>query len=301
VDYGAHLPLIDFWDRGWRPDSLSSYVDAARDSGFSAVAANDHFLFARPWLDGIVALASVIECSGSMDLVTTVALPVVRGTVALAKAAAALDILSGGRLTLGVGPGSSARDYEAVGLPFEERWPRFDAALQALRDHLREDRGGDGPQLEPKPPRAEGPAIWVGSWGSSAGLRRAARLADGWLASAYNTTPGQLAEARSALAAALRAEGRAAEGFPCGVSTMWTYVTGDSSRQEQMLSHLSDVINRPADALREQLLVGPAEECARRLSDYARAGVDRVFIWPLRDEATQVEAFMSDVAPLVKT
>jgi alkanesulfonate monooxygenase SsuD/methylene tetrahydromethanopterin reductase-like flavin-dependent oxidoreductase (luciferase family) len=65
-----------------------------------------------------------------MALATTVALPIVRGPVALAKSLAAL---SGGRLVVGVGPGSSARDYAAVGIPFEERWKRLEEAVLAMR------------------------------------------------------------------------------------------------------------------------------------------------------------------------
>ena len=57
---------------------------------------------------GSTALSSVLAATGQMNLMTTVALPVVRGPVALAKSMAAIDILSGGRLVVGVGPGSSA-------------------------------------------------------------------------------------------------------------------------------------------------------------------------------------------------
>ena len=66
---------------------------------------------------------------------TTVALPVVRGPAPLAKTLAAVDHLSGGRLFVGVGPGSSARDYAATGVDFEERWKRLDEAVAVLR-HL---------------------------------------------------------------------------------------------------------------------------------------------------------------------
>src|ERR687889_678399 len=134
--FGAHLPLIDFDGRGCRPGELGAYVDGARQLGYGTVAVNDHLVFQRPWLDGIVALASVVERSGDMQLATTVALPVVRGPASLAKAAAALDIVSGGRLVLGVGPGSSPRDYDLVGVRFDERWPRFDEAVGTLRAHL---------------------------------------------------------------------------------------------------------------------------------------------------------------------
>jgi alkanesulfonate monooxygenase SsuD/methylene tetrahydromethanopterin reductase-like flavin-dependent oxidoreductase (luciferase family) len=69
-----------------------------------------------------------------MALATTVALPIVRGPVALAKSLAAIDLLSGGRLVVGMGPGSSARDYAAVGISFEERWKRLEEAVLAMRD-----------------------------------------------------------------------------------------------------------------------------------------------------------------------
>src|SRR6476661_10724217 len=118
---------------------LAGTVDAARDCGFSAVSANDHLVFQTPWLDGPAALASVIERSGQMTLATTVSLAVLRGPVPLAKALAAIDVLSEGRLIAAVGPGSSKRDYDLLGVPFEERGRRFDEALAVLRALLRRE------------------------------------------------------------------------------------------------------------------------------------------------------------------
>src|ERR671925_1106731 len=97
---------------------LQATVDAARDCGFASVAANDHFVFQTPWLDGPTALASVIECSGQMALATTVSLAVLRGPVPLAKTLAAIDVLSEGRLIAAVAPGSSEHDYRILGIPF---------------------------------------------------------------------------------------------------------------------------------------------------------------------------------------
>src|SRR5215217_5804076 len=119
--------------RPWSLDRLLEYARIAEGAGFRALSANDHLVYGRPWLDGPTALAAVLGCTGGMGLATTVALPVVRGPVALAKSMAAIDILSGGRLVVGVGPGSSARDYDAASVPFEERWKRLDEAVGALR------------------------------------------------------------------------------------------------------------------------------------------------------------------------
>jgi alkanesulfonate monooxygenase SsuD/methylene tetrahydromethanopterin reductase-like flavin-dependent oxidoreductase (luciferase family) len=134
---------------------------------------------------------------GGYDACDHRCLPIVRGPIQTAKTLAAIDILSGGRLVVGVGPGSSPRDYAAIGLDFEERWKRFDEAIITLRSLPSEDAESfegtfystEDLALEPLPTRREGPPIWIGSWGSPAGLRRVARLGDGWLASGYNTTP----------------------------------------------------------------------------------------------------------------
>jgi probable F420-dependent oxidoreductase len=310
MDYGVHLPLIGF---GARPPSLRHLMDfagAAERLGFAALAVNDHLLFSRPWLDGPTALSSVLTATGQMDLMTTVALPVVRGPVALAKSMAAVDILSGGRLIVGVGPGASARDYEAADVPFEERFKRLDEAVETLRALWRDDgrvfRGTfystEGLVLEPRPSRQPGPPIWIGSWGSEAGLRRTARLADGWLASAYNTTSKAFGDARFRLGEHLRAVGKDPGLFPNAIATMFFHVTEDRAEADHILLHvLAPTLRRPAEELRERLLVGPAEECAEKLDAYQSAGAQRILLWPVNNEIRQLEMFEMHVIPLART
>jgi alkanesulfonate monooxygenase SsuD/methylene tetrahydromethanopterin reductase-like flavin-dependent oxidoreductase (luciferase family) len=292
----AHLPLIGFDDTRWTLARLTEYVRAARQLGYAGLAANDHLIFAGPWLDGPTALAAVLPESGDLDLLTSVAIPVVRGPVQTAKALAAIDLLSGGRLTVGVGPGSSPADYAAVGVPFEERWKRLDDAIIAMRalfagsDHDGPFYRLQGVRLLPRPARDGGPPIWVGSWGSDAGLRRVARLADGWLASAYNTTPDGFRAARATLDGHLRTAGKEPAAFPNGIATMFTYVTDDREEARRVLEEvLAPMTRRPVEDLRDRLLVGPPELCAARLSQYAGAGAQRVCIWPVAGELRQLE------------
>jgi alkanesulfonate monooxygenase SsuD/methylene tetrahydromethanopterin reductase-like flavin-dependent oxidoreductase (luciferase family) len=73
--FGVHLPLMDFADQGFAIYRLVHYVETATELGFDAIAANDHILFATPWLDGPTALAAVVSCSGDARLFTTVANP----------------------------------------------------------------------------------------------------------------------------------------------------------------------------------------------------------------------------------
>jgi alkanesulfonate monooxygenase SsuD/methylene tetrahydromethanopterin reductase-like flavin-dependent oxidoreductase (luciferase family) len=296
VELGVHLPLMRFGDDVLSIGRLQSTVDAARDCGFAAVSANDHLVFRTPWLDGLAALASVIERSGEMTLATTVSLPVLRGPVPLAKALAALDVLSQGRLVAGVGPGSSERDYAVAGIPFEERWKRFDEAVAVLRALLRGEPAPERPRFYPVAsgvellPRPDGIPIWIGSWGSRAGLARVARAGDGWLASAYNTTPERFAAAREALAGLLEARGRDARAFPNALSTMWTWVAEDRAEADRVLAQvLAPILRRDPDDLRSRVCVGPAGHCAELLARYAEAGCERVYVWPLGDERRQLE------------
>src|SRR4029453_4449583 len=131
---------MDFGGHPYTLDHLTGYARRAAELGFATLAANDHLVFDIPWLDGPTALAAVAGSSGSMTLATTVALPVVRGPVPLAKAMAALDRLSGGRAAVGGGPGSSRLAPNAVGLDCGERWRRLDEAVQALRSLWQPDR-----------------------------------------------------------------------------------------------------------------------------------------------------------------
>jgi alkanesulfonate monooxygenase SsuD/methylene tetrahydromethanopterin reductase-like flavin-dependent oxidoreductase (luciferase family) len=297
---------MDFRGEGLSFDRVAATTDAARDAGFAAVSANDHFLFSTPWLDGPIALASVVDRTGEMELATTIVLSALRGPLPLAKALAALDVLSGGRVVAGLGPGSSQRDYDAMGIEFGQRWPRFDESVEVLRAIL----GGQAPAaptrhfalpdeaLRPGPVRDGGIPLWIGSWGSAAGLRRVARLADGWLASAYNTTPVRFAEARERLGGELRRHGREDDGFPCALATMWTWVSEDAAEvdavRDQMLAPL---LRRDPTELAPNLCIGSAEHCAGILSRYAEAGCGRVYLWLLGDERNQIERIASDVAP----
>ena len=131
-------------------------------------------------------------------------------------------------------------------------------------------------------------------------MKRVATLADGWLASGYNTTPALFAEAWSAVQAEVAARGRDAGRFPNGIATMWCYVTEHRARAEQVLADvLAPMLGRPVEQLRATLPIGSAEECAEKLTAYARAGAQRVFLWPLADERAQLEVVRARVVPLL--
>jgi alkanesulfonate monooxygenase SsuD/methylene tetrahydromethanopterin reductase-like flavin-dependent oxidoreductase (luciferase family) len=307
MEAGVHLPQLELGGDGLSYRRLADTVDAARECGFVAISANDHFFFGAPWLDGLIMLATSVERAGSMTLATTVSLPTLRGPVPLAKTLLTLHALSAGRTIAGLGPGSSRRDYEAVGVPFAERWQRFDEAVELLRALLR----GETPpvarhypvvaeRMSPLPTDADAIPLWIGSWGSAAGLRRVARLGDGWLASAYNTTPGGFADAVETLRSELLAQDKRPDSFPHALVTMWTWVTEDRRQAERIIEdRLAPLLNKDPSTLRGRLCVGSAQMCAELLSEYAEAGCRRVHFWPIGDERRQIELLASEVLPWV--
>ena len=195
-----------------------------------------------------------------------------------------------------------------VDIPFEERWKRLDEAIQTLRALWNREgttfKGSfyntEGIVLEPFPAQTSGPPIWVGSWGSEAGLRRVARLADGWLASGYNTTPELFAKAWRQLQEYLVIAGNDAPSFPNAIATMWLYITEEKKVSERILNQvLAPALNRQVTELRERLPIGSAVSCAEKLVAYQKVGVQRVYLWPVADELEQIKIFMEQVTPLI--
>ncbi|MEA2641839.1 MAG: hypothetical protein QOF51_3233 [Chloroflexota bacterium] len=309
MDFGVHLPLLDLDGPAVPPSQVLEYAQHVEQLGFAALAAHDHLVHTRPWLDGPTTLAAVVSHTRHIPLITAVWLPVVRGPIALVRAFTALDLLSGGRVIAGIGAGSSAQDYAAGGIPFEERWARFDESIALLRAAWRPDAAPfhgrfystEDFTLEPGPMRAGGPPLWIGAWGSPAGLRRTAELGDGWIASAYNTTPELFGRALIDLGERLRRVGKDPGRFPNAIATMALFVTDDGAEARRILHDvLSQALHRSEDDLRRRVLVGSPEECAVLLRAYRAAGTQRMLLMPVRDGFRQLDLFRERVTPLME-
>jgi alkanesulfonate monooxygenase SsuD/methylene tetrahydromethanopterin reductase-like flavin-dependent oxidoreductase (luciferase family) len=284
VRFGAHLPIAGF--EGQRPaaSTLIECAEAADALGYTTLCANDHVLFAIPWTDGLVALGAAAARTKSISLMTTAALLVVRGPAPLGSALVALHHLSGGRLRIGLTPGSTVADYEVVRIPFEERWSKFDADILSLRSYL--DRVA---------PRTEIPLL-VASWGSEAGLRRVARHGDGWLASAYHSTADTFSTCMSYLMTQLERFGKPRGAFPNAIATMYLHLTDDPAEANSVLGVLVSPRHAPSD-LRDRSLVGTPGDCVDKLRRLQAAGAQEVFVWPIRDEVNQLRRFADEVFP----
>jgi alkanesulfonate monooxygenase SsuD/methylene tetrahydromethanopterin reductase-like flavin-dependent oxidoreductase (luciferase family) len=173
------------------PLGTATLADAARQieaAGFASAWAFDAigrgFLLADP----LTALAVAGTVTHGLELGTGVLQVPLRNPVELAQRVLTTHLVAGGRLRLGVGAGSTAGDFTALGLDFASRFRRLDQSLAIMRRLWAGERV-DGASLEPVWPGVlGGPPVLIGSWAGSRWIERAAREFDGWIGSGARST-----------------------------------------------------------------------------------------------------------------
>ena len=335
--FGVHLPVMGFdrnsdnrnrgKEKSHSREQILSIAKRIESLGYDSLSVNDHIVFRTSWLDSLCTLSAVAAVTDRIKLGTSIVNIVVRNPVVCAKSLAAIDILSSGRLfAAGVGPGSHKGDYDVCGIPFEQRWSRFNEALEIL-SKLWNNRERDGDydddnnnikssaptcidyngkyyqlekiSIEPKPFQKPHPPIFIGTWGSSeAGLRRVAKYGDGWMASAYNITPDKFKEKWKILLSYRQALGKDTQSFENSVVSMFGYIDSDRNRVHRMAKHiLSPALGRPAEELENLLLFGSADHCLEKIRALSEAGVKRIHFWPISDYLEQIEIFRNEIVP----
>ncbi|HEX4215546.1 MAG TPA: LLM class F420-dependent oxidoreductase [Candidatus Dormibacteraeota bacterium] len=222
-------------------------------------------------LDPLVHLAYVAAITRRMQLGTGIVILPQRNPLVLAKQVASLDVLSGGRLVLGVGAGYLEPEMTAVGVPMSERGSRTDEYLDAMRALWTEPRPSyrgrhasfGGVDARPRPVRPDGPPIVVGGH-SPAALRRAVQRGHGWY------------------------------GFSLSPEAVASHLEG--------LRQAAGEVERPVRLGRLEILVTPPNPVgpdeARR---YAELGVDTLLLHPLPiEDPAQVSAFLERHADLLQ-
>jgi probable F420-dependent oxidoreductase len=274
---GVQLPEVERVVR-W-PEQLA-LARRIEELGYDAVWLGDHLLYrwpgvaeARgPW-ECWTMLAAIAAATSRVALGPLVASTSFHAPAMLAKQAATVDEISGGRLILGLGAGWNQTEYEAFGFPFDHRISRFEEAFTIIRTLLRDGAiDFDGAfyqvrdcELLPRPARPGGPPLLLGSSGERM-LRIAAPHIDAWNAwyNATGNTPAGVAPLRELVDAAARAAGREPEAIERSVAVL-VRMPGGSGRL------MGDDSTAGIAAL-----AGSAEVMAEELRSYARAGIGAV-------------------------
>jgi probable F420-dependent oxidoreductase len=237
MQIGVVFPQTEIGDD---PVDVRLYVTGVEQLGFDFLVAYDHVLGANPnrpggW-DGpythrsmfhevFVLLGWASGITTSLELATEVLVLPQRQTALVAKQAAEVDILSGGRFRLGVGIGWNAIEYDALGMSFSNRGRRVEEQIEVLRRLWAEDlltysgrwHHVDDAGINPRPADGRIP-LWMGGYAEPA-LRRIARIADGWM---LNRGVGEEVAARvEQMRTWVREAGRDVDAFGLETRVVW--------------------------------------------------------------------------------
>lgn len=248
-------------------------VDRTKDNAPSASEAGTARSKSIPLLECWTALCALSGETQRLRLGTSVLCNSYRNPAILAKMAATLDVISGGRLDLGLGAGWFQAEYEAYGVPFPSigvRIAQLEEALEVIRRVWTDDHPTfhgahykiDGAICDPPPLQKPHPPIWIGGEGEKM-HRLAAKLASG-----INTrwwSPERFKARAQYLSEVCKEVGRDPESLRMSATLL--VITSDDPRQvEEQRGQFTAI---PADGI----VAGSPEECARRLSEYRKAGV----------------------------
>lgn len=288
--YGVAIPHANRFATSTALDRMAALVEQL---GFDSLWVSDHIIvpegssyIPEHMLEPLAALSHLAARTTHVTLGISVLVIPYRDPVFTAKYLSSLDVLSGGRLVLGVGAGWLKEEFDALGASYDERGAQTDEYLEVIRNLWETDTSSfdgkwkryDNMRMYPKgaTERRGSIPIWVGG-NTAPSIRRAARLGDGW--HPINLTPEALADGVSAYRDACASAGRE-PGPVC-------------------LRHMP---GGAAPATRP-VLTGTPEEQAADVRAYADAGLDELMLsmpWRSLDGlASGLRAFMRDVAPRV--
>ena len=267
-----------------RLDNIAAEARDAEALGYQFITTGEHVFFHGPTGNGLISLAAAAGATEHIKLMSSITLVPLYPPALLAKQVAALDIVSNGRFHLGVGVGGEfAKEFEACGVPVNERGARTNEALEVMKRLWTEDDVSfdgkftrlSGLTLKPKPPQEPHPPIWI-SGRSDAAMRRAAQFGNGWLP--YMYTPEKLSESVETIGGYSSEFGREDSVKP-GLFIFFA-VHADGARGSQMAAErLSLQYNQDFSALvGKYALAGSPDDCVARLKEYIDAGARTIIL-----------------------
>jgi len=262
---------------GTKGQLIIEWACRADEGPFSSLGVLDRLVYDS--YDPLITLATVTSVTRQVKLATTIVIGPLHNNVLLAKAAASLDALSGGRLVLGLAVGARKDDYDLAGIDYRGRGKRLSEQLSTLRSLWEDSLKG------PKTVRPRGPDLLVGGL-SGQGYARMARYADGYV---HNGGPPKaFARAADRAYAAWSDVGRP------GKPQLWAqgyFALGDDAAKEAGYRYLKDyyAFTGPfAEKIATGLLTSP-QSVAQFIRGYEEAGCDELVLFPTVPELAQLD------------
>jgi alkanesulfonate monooxygenase SsuD/methylene tetrahydromethanopterin reductase-like flavin-dependent oxidoreductase (luciferase family) len=260
----APRPLDDVTSVAMRLREIGRRAEAL---DFSGLWITDSLGRGTASLDPLLLLAAVASVTDDIELGTCVLQVPLRHPVELAQRVMSLDVLSEGRLRLGVGAGSTEADFLAVEADYGRRFRVLRENLEVMRRSWRGE-AVFGPALTPWPGHEQGPPMFVGAWHSPRWVQYAARHCQGWLASGIYSTLEEVAEGV--------AKFRAAGGDRVLLANVFTDLRPQPERHSLIERSKINLVCDP-------------EEARERLAQIADSGADDVLLICPFDDPEQLE------------
>ena len=277
MDIGIGLPNAI---RGVSGGTLVEWSARAERLGFSSLATIDRVAF--PSYESLVTLAASAAVTERIGLVTNILLAPTRNPILLAKEAASVDQISGGRLTLGLGVGTREEDFVATQKRFDDRGRRFDEDLELMHGAWRGELVGGCPQPPtPEPTRDGGVPVIIGGRSDRA-IERAVRWGIGW------TAGGGSAEQVAPIAERVRSSWREAgrEGAPKIMALQYFALGDEAVGASNLRDYYGD--HDWVDAMIGSM-PNSAADVRHSIASFEDAGVDELVLDPTVPDVDEVD------------
>lgn len=309
MQLGIGLPSFSSETHAVPPDRIRRYARLADEYGFAGAWVIEHLgenpNYATSLLDPLVTLATVAGETETLPVGTSVLLLPLRNPVMVAKRAVSLQHLTSRRVTLGLGTGYVEAEFDAVGVPMEERSARYLEGIELLGRLFHEDEVTfDGEfysfdQFRLEPDLGQPPRMLAGGGGVDTddgrkvaqGVTERLLHADGWIAPPRS--PAVLEEDWSILADFLDSQGRDPDGVDRVALQYLHLVPGENPDQARRVQQkvYGGIIgaNRTVADATESWLTGTVDDVKATLAEYERQGFDEVILHPVTTTPAELD------------
>jgi alkanesulfonate monooxygenase SsuD/methylene tetrahydromethanopterin reductase-like flavin-dependent oxidoreductase (luciferase family) len=268
---------------GTRGSLVLDWAKRADSGPFSSLGILDRLVY--PNYEPLITLAAAAAVTSRVRLMSTVLIAPLRGAGVLAKQAATIDALSGGRLTLGLGVGAREDDFQAAPASFHDRARRFEEQLAIMkRVWSGQSVSNEVGPIGPPPARAGGPELLIGGY-SPTPIRRVGRWGDGFISGGI-PDPEQVRQMFDLAEESWRAEGR--EGRPRLVACLYYALGPNAARGGDYIRHYYSYFGPAADDMARSIPSSP-ETLDNLIRGFGEVGADEVVCWPTVAELEQVD------------
>ncbi|MFI5021815.1 MAG: LLM class flavin-dependent oxidoreductase [Alphaproteobacteria bacterium] len=296
------------------PDAtaLVEYGVRMEELGFDSLWVWDHILLGVephfPIIDALSLLTAVAARTKHIKLGTGILVLPIRNPVLLAKQLSSIDLISKGRLVLGMASGWYKREFDSVGVPFEKRGRIMDESLEIMSRLWSEDLVvGDYPPYHmkaavmfPKPYQRPRPPILIGGYVDRV-LKRAATAADGWLT--YFYTPESFAKSWGKVCAFAAEAGKDPATLMNGNQLPIMVGKSRAAIEAPMMEWLTKEWDYASwsESTKDSAIMGTVDECVVQLKAQLKVGVQKIIFVPYQYRADQIEIIAKEIIPRLRS